>query len=59
MKDKFVCVFDEKTKDLLLLQNFVPIKFDEHNNIFMFCNQENTTFEFSNVECLFTNTISF
>ena len=59
MEKKFIYVFDEKSRDLLLAQGFIPVKFDEQNNIFAFHNQEIVNFTFSEVIHLFTDTITF
>lgn len=59
MDKKFIYVFDEKSRDLLLAQGFVPMKFDEQNNIFAFYNQETANFTFSEVIHLLTDTITF
>ena len=59
MDKKFVYVFDEKARDILLAQGFTPMKFDEQNNIFVFHNQEIVNFTFSEVIHLFMDTITF
>lgn len=59
MDKKFVCVFDEKSRDLLLAKGFIPMKFDEHNSIFVFCNSKTIEFTFSEVVHLFTDTLTF
>lgn len=59
MNKKFIYVFEEKTRDLLLAQGFIPAKFDEQNNIFAFHNQETVNFTFSEVIHLLSDTITF
>lgn len=59
MNKKFIYVFDEKSRDLLLAQGFTPMKFDEQNNIFAFYNEETANFTFSEVIHLLTDTITF
>ena len=59
MDKKFVYVFDEKARDILLAQGITPMKFDEQNNIFVFHNQEIVNFTFSEVIHLFMDTITF
>ncbi len=59
MEKKFIYVFDEKSRDLLLAQGFVPMKFDEQNNIFAFHNQEVVNFTFSNFIHLLSDKITF
>lgn len=59
MDKKFIYVFDEKARDLLSAQGFIPVKFDEQNNIFVFHNQEVANFTFDKVIHLFMDTITF
>lgn len=59
MSKNFVYVFEEKTRDLLLAQGFIPVKFDDKNNIFAFHNQETTNFTFSEIIHLLSDTITF
>lgn len=59
MNKKFIYVFDKETKNLLLSQGFVPMKFDEKNNIYAFHNQEVVNFAFGSTTHLFTDTITF
>lgn len=59
MNKNFIYVFDEQSRDLLLSKGFVPIKFDEQNNIFAFINQETENFVFSEIIHLCTDKITF
>lgn len=59
MDKKFVYVFDEKNKDILLAQGFIPMKFDEQNNIYAFHNKKTKNFSFSEIIHLFSDTITF
>ena len=49
MDKKFIYVFDENSRDLLLAHGFVPMKFDEQNNIFAFHNQEVIDLKFEKI----------
>ena len=57
MDKNFVYVFDIAARDLLLSQGFIPIKFDDDNNIFIFHNQEN--FVFNKIIHMFSDKLSF
>lgn len=59
MNKNFIYVFDEQSRDLLLSKGFIPIKFDEQNNIFAFINQETENFVFSEIIHLCTDKITF
>lgn len=57
MDKKFVYVFDITARDLLLSQGFIPVKFDDNNNIFIFHNQEN--FVFNKTIHMFSDKLTF
>lgn len=59
MDKKFIYVFDENSKNLLLAQDFIPVRFDENNNIFVFHNKEFLNFTFGEVIHLLTDTLTF
>ena len=59
MDKKFIYVFDIYSKDLLLTHGFVPIKFDEKNNIFAFYNQDVSDLKFEKIIHLKTDIITF
>lgn len=55
----FVYVFSKEARDTLLSNGFIPVKFDEQNNIFAFHNKEVLNFAFNELTYLLTNTITF
>lgn len=44
MQGRFIYVFDTDSRDKLLSQNYVMLKADEHQNIYVFDNKSNFTF---------------
>lgn len=57
--NKFVYVFDEKTKEQLLVKGFKLLKSDIKNKIFVFENNAEVCFEFSNIQHILSNTLTF
>ena len=59
MNSRFVYVFDEKTRDLLSEQNFLLLKSDFTNNIFIFENDTSKNDVLQGIICMTSNTLTF
>lgn len=57
--DKFFYVFSKDARDELLAAGYMIIKNDEHNNMYIFENKKNLTFDKKKVKHLETNTLTF
>ena len=56
---KFIYVFDKKTSDALIAQGFNLVKSDEKNKVYVFENNPQKKFTFSNKDFVFSNTLTF
>ena len=59
MNSRFVYVFDEKARDLLLEQNFLLLKSDSINNIFIFENDTSKNDVLRGIIYMTSNTLTF
>ena len=59
MSGKFIYVFDEDVRDMLLAMHFMLLKSDAKNNVYVFENNPAEKFMFDNVTYLLSNTLTF
>jgi len=60
--DKFICVFSEHDRDMLIATGFMLLKSDEANHIFVFdnqCDDRKECFSLEGIECVYTDTLTF
>ena len=56
---KFIYVFDEDARNLMLKAGFVLLRGDVKNGIYVFANDNRLQFSFNGMEHIVTNTMSF
>lgn len=56
---KFIWVFTEEARDKLLQDNYILIKSDLKNNIFIFENKKEMSFALSSVSYILSDTLTF
>lgn len=57
--NKFVYVFDDKSKEQLLIKGFKLLKSDIKNKIFVFENNAEICFEYDNIQHILSDTLTF
>jgi hypothetical protein len=57
--ENFIYVFDKKSRDVLLADGFHLLKSDEKNDVYVFVNQEQFTFKYSEMKYCLSNILSF
>lgn len=55
----FIYVFSKEDRDSLLLKNYNLLKADERNNIYIFENSNQLTFNKSDMTFVISNTLTF
>ena len=59
MNGKFIYVFDENAKDALIKAGFVMLKNDEESSLFIFIVDDSIHFDFSGIEYVVSDTLTF
>lgn len=59
MDQKFICVFSEKDRDLLLRAGFMLVHEDRNNNLYQFLVNRDLPFSLNNMQYAFTNRLDF
>ena len=59
MKGKFIYVFGEASRDVLLANKYTILKSDLKNNIYVFENKPNAHFSFEDMSYAFSDTLTF
>lgn len=59
MNNKFIYVFTEKERDVLLNAGFILLKKDPANSIFVFAYDGRTTFALDNISYIETDILTF
>lgn len=57
--EKFIYVFDTSTKDVLLSMQYVLLKTDIKNNVYIFENKQDCCLNFENSKYVLSNTLTF
>lgn len=57
--NQFICVFCEDAKQKLLDMQYVLLKHDELNNMYVFANDGRLNFEHANISYILTDTLTF
>lgn len=57
--EKFIYVFDEKSRDELIVAGFRLLKSDNKNEVYVFANQMEMAFELSDVSFVRSDTLTF
>lgn len=56
---KFIYVFGEDAKNILLSENYTLLKSDKKNNIYVFENKPGQCFSFNNISFALSDTLTF
>lgn len=59
MKNKFIYVFDEESRDVLLANEYKLLKSDTKNNIYVFENKSETKLSFEKMDYVLSDTLTF
>ncbi len=59
MTERFIYVFDEKSKEALLKKGCVLLKADQKNKIFVFENKMGAVFDLKEIKFATSNTLTF
>ena len=59
MKSKFIYVFGEESRDVLLVNEYKLLKSDTKNNIYVFENKSETKLPFEQMDYAFSDTLTF
>lgn len=59
MNDKFIYVFSEKLKDVLLINEYKLLKSDTKNNIYVFENKSEMKLSFDKTDYVLSDTLTF
>ena len=57
--EKFIYVFSKSARDSLLAANYILLKSDEQNEIYVFANQVDMTFALADISFIRSNTLTF
>ena len=57
--EKFLYVFSKSARDSLLAANYTLLKSDEQNEVYVFANQMDMTFDLANISFIRSNTLTF
>lgn len=57
--EKFLYVFDKESRDELLHAGFKLLKSDKKNDVYVFANRTDMTFEIADISFVRTNTLTF
>jgi hypothetical protein len=57
--NKFIYVFGEESRDILLANNYMLLKSDSKNNIYVFENKPEQCFSFKNISFALSDTLTF
>lgn len=59
MKGKFIYVFGEKARDVLLISEYKLLKSDTKNGIYVFENKSETKLSFEEIDYALSDTLTF
>lgn len=57
--EKFLYVFSKSARDSLLAANYTLLKSDEQNEVYVFANQMDMTFDLADISFIRSNTLTF
>ena len=57
--EKFLYVFTRQARDSLLAANYVLLKSDEKNDVYVFANKADMNFDFANISLIRSDTLTF
>lgn len=57
--EKFLYVFSKEARDRLLSANYTLLKSDEKNEVYVFANQMDMTFDLADISFIRSNTLTF
>ena len=57
--EKFIYVFSKSARDSLLAANYTLLKSDEQNEVYVFANQMEMTFDLADISFIRSNTLTF
>jgi hypothetical protein len=57
--EKFLYVFSKSARDSLLAANYTLLKSDEQNEVYVFANQIDMTFDLADISFIRSNTLTF
>ena len=57
--EKFLYVFSKSARDSLLAANYILLKSDEQNEIYVFADQMDMTFALADISYIRSNTLTF
>lgn len=59
MKTNFIYVFDADAKNKLLTMQFMMLKSDDKNNVYIFVNDDNENFAVDDIPYMISDTLTF
>lgn len=57
--ERFIYVFSRTARDSLLAANYVLLKSDEKNSVYVFANKADMTFGFADISFILSDTLTF
>lgn len=57
--EKFIYVFSKSARDRLIAANYTLLKSDEQNEVYVFANQMEMTFDLADISFIRSNTLTF
>ena len=57
--EKFIYVFSKSARDRLVAANYTLLKSDEQNEVYVFANQMEMTFDLADISFIRSNTLTF